>query len=563
MKPIINRLSGSTLFIFFPVLFFIRKKMTGKIIVFFIALTILPGCFQHYFRTATSKTIDAATIKKLQNASKYFVLHAGINVMALNNVSISNDKIEGDIAELSDSHSKYINPAINKANPVVKKDKALTLMEVHLYYTDTMPAVLTHIAIPLSALNRMDVYEFDASATNRNRLLSWLGVGAGIAAAGLIVLAIACNCPQVYVNNAGQYEFKSGVYSGAIYSSLERVDYLPLADIKPVNKTYQLRIDNAAEEEQFINQVQLLSVVHSGDVKVLTNRQGKILSYRNLIPASATKSDDAVDVTKQIKYRDGQNYSFSNNANSNGLSSVSMSFDKPAGATKGKLLVHAGNSKWSGYLYREFASLFGTDYDKWRKQQELGSAATAQQWPLDQGMPLKVFVSTDNGWEYIDHFALTGNTASRDMIMEIDLTKVRTGKVNIRIETIYQFWDLDMAAMDFSTDADLKTTILNPLIAAKKDGSSLLNELSLPDKQYATLTGDDFLNIEFAAPQDEKGKSNSLFLVSSGYYHNLKKFDGQPDINSLLKFKENGAFDRFSRQKYTTIEEALAKAVVK
>jgi hypothetical protein len=565
MKPLTNRLAHSALAVLFPLYFVWKKRKTTTIFILLILMVAFTSCFQHYYRTHTKTSVDENTLQRLKNSQKYFILHFSNNrTLGLNNISVNNDKLEADLAELPQEHQNYLNPNTQKANRVKKIDKAQTLMEVHIYYPQVMPADQTHVSIPLSALNRMDVYEFDAQATSGNHILSWVGtvIVAG-SLIGLIAFAIACNCPQVYVNNAGQYEFKSGVYSGAVYSTLERSDYLPLEGVQPINNKYQFRIGNVENEEQFINQVQLMKVEHPAEVKVLADRKGKIITYKNPdLPLSATYNE-TTDVTQELKFTDEKYYSFDSKADDNGFSSVILHFNKPATSNKGKLLVHAGNSRWSGYLYKEFASLFGNSYEKWRKQQELTASSNAQQWQLDQGLPLKVFVETEKGWQYVDHFALTGNTASRDMIMEVDLAGVKTGTVNIKIESTFQFWDMDRVAMDFSNDITVTTTMIDPAVVTKNNGTANRDELLLQDKKYTHLTGNDYVNIEFNSTKQQNENVATLFLVSSGYYHSQPKFSSKVDLPALLQFKEKGAFDRFSRDKYSVIRESLAKAIVK
>jgi hypothetical protein len=561
MKPITSRLAHVASSIFFP--FYLLRKKTRVVIVMLIIAAVFTSCYQHFYRTHTTTPADNDALKRLQNSNKFFILHFNNNkVFALNQVTVNNNKMEADLAALPPEHSKYLNPKIDRPNRVKKTDKPDALTEIHLYYPQDAIADQTHVSIPLSSLNRMDIYEFDRQTTRNNHILSSVGIGlVGGAVIVLVAFAIACNCPQVYINNDGQYEFKSGVYSGAVYSTLERQDFLPLEGIKPMNDKYQFRIGNVENEEQFINQVQLLKADHPADVKVLADRHGKILSYKDPLAPATAIYDDTKDVTQELKHTDAQYYSFDSKADNNGFSSVTLSFNRSGKETHGKLLVHAGNSKWSGYLYKEFSSLFGDGYEKWRKQQEQAVTTDAQKWQLEQGLPLKVFVETNNGWQYVDHFALTGNTSSRDMIMDIDLSAVKSEKVNIRIESAFQFWDLDMAAMDFSEDIPVTTTILNPLVATKGDGISNIDELLQQDKKYTHLTGHDFVNIEFAAVEPKAGNNVSLFLISSGYYHSQYKFEGKADVQSLLQFREKGTFDKFSRKKYAVVQEAFAKAM--
>jgi hypothetical protein len=559
MKPIINRLAGIAGYVFFAPYYIWRRGKARPAVVLIITVLLLSSCFQHYFRTGTAKGIDAATIQQLQNAGKYFILHSGNTATGLVNVKVSGEMLEGDIAQLPEEHRKYLNPKTDKTNRVKKHDKPITLVEVHLYRSEMIPANQTHLSIPFSSINRMDVYEFDKSATTANHILSWVGVSViTLAAAVGIIFAATCNCPQVYVNNNGQYEFKSGVYSGAIHSGMERTDYLALPGITPVNNKYQFRIGNVPNEEQFINQVQLMKVEHPADVQVLADRHGKILTYKNALSPTNATYDDGTDVTAQLKFTDGQEYLFDSKATAGGFSSVMMSWARPAGVKKGKLLVHAGNSNWSGYLFKEFVSLFGNSYEKWRLQQELKAAPNSEQWQLDQGLPLKVCVETEKGWQYVDHFALTGNTASRDMIMEIDLTGVKKDKVNIRIESAFQFWNLDMAALDFSDNAVVSSVILNPASVVKNNKEDNQNQLLQKDAAYSHLSDNDYINLEYDAPASSGNVS--FFLVSTGYYHTKPPISKKTDLQALLEFKEKGAFDRFSRNKFAIIQEALAKA---
>lgn len=213
---------------------------------------------------------------------------------------------------------------------------------------------------------------------------------------------------------------------------------------------------------------------------------------------------------------------------------------------------------WSGYLFKEFVSLFGNSFEKWRKQQELSTSANAEQWQIDQGLPMKVFVETEKGWQYVDHFTLTGNTASRDMIMEIDLTGVKKNKVNVRIESTFQFWNLDMAALDFSDNAVVTSAILNPATVIKNNKENNQGQLLQKDAAYSHLLNNDYISIEFDA--SPSSGNTSFFLVSSGYYHTKSPISGKTDLQALLQFKEKGAFDRFSRGKFAIIQEVLAKA---
>ena len=543
------------------------KLITNKLSRFsaFFLLTIysasiLTGCFQHYFRTGTLENPGESSLQTLMRSDKFYILHAGDNISSIANLHVSGDLIEGDLMPLPPEHSKYLHPDKSNMNRVKKQDKMFTLTEIHLYIDKIDPAQ-KHVSFPVTSLKRLDVYEFDKKSTMGNHILSWVGVGIlGISVITTIAFLIACNCPQVYYADNGQFEFKSGVYSGAVNSTLERTDYLPLPGIKPTDNTFNFRIKNLPEEEQFINQVQLMSVEHPDNVYVLTDRNGNPLSYQHPLSAEKAWYNGKEDATAQVKAQDGDVYAFQSRPGENGLSTLNLQFKKPDDAEKGKLLIHAGNSRWSGYLNKEFNSLFGSGYAKWRQSEEEKNTPNAGQWMLDQGLPIKVWVETANGWEYADHYALTGNTASRDMIMQVDLSKVKGEIVNIRLECAYQFWDLDYAGMDYTKDDGLKTEIVNASIAKTSEADLVSDQLSAADKRYVNLKGDDYADLQFPSGTTS---NKSYFLVSTGYYHIIKTGTGKPDLNALAPFREKGYFDVFSRSKYASMEQELAKARVK
>jgi len=112
---------------------------------------------------------------------------------------------------------------------------------------------------PLSSICRTDVYELNKGATAANHVGTIIGVTLLVTTiSAAISIAVACNCPQLYVEDSGSYHFTNGLYSGAVYSTLERTDHVLLSNIPAGVENISFKIANGKEEEQFINQVQLL-----------------------------------------------------------------------------------------------------------------------------------------------------------------------------------------------------------------------------------------------------------------------------------------------------------------
>ena len=537
------------------------------LLVFFIVIT-LSSCYLNFYRTNTKPSIDAATASRLKLENKYFIIHFSDTTYGLQNISVSGDTLHGSLVSLPAEHSRYLHPASDEKSRVKHVDQIYTLVEVHLY---TAAASGNNIAFsaPVSSFNRADIYELNREATRKNHVWSTIGiVTTGVAVIVLVAYIVAastandveqgCNCPQLYMENNGIYSFTSGLYSGALYSTLERTDYLSLNTVPFDTKDISFKIANAKNEEQFINKVELMQVNHSQDVNVLADRHGNIFTYQKPVEPSSVLTGGQNDVKDILKQTDEHYYSFNNNANERGFSDVRLTFDKPAKADHAKLIIHARNTYWGGLIHKEFVSYFGDDFEKWRAKQEQADPKDLEKWQTDQALPLMVYVKTNEDWKFVDYYQLIGNTASRDMIMKVDTKNIPGNTIEIKLETTYRFWDLDFAGIDYSDDQNFKTIVIEPTQAIKSDSTDETATLKSSDKQYVHLVNDECISFKYSVPQPGDNNEVSFFLVSGGYYHSLEPITGKADYNKLLKFKKNGAFDKFSREKYKEAEEVVA-----
>jgi len=564
--------TGIATFIFFPLAFiFLRTRKKVVYAITFLLVITLSSCYLNFFRTGTRPSMDAATMSRLNSENKYFIVHFANSTNGLENVYLSGDSVYGKIVPLPVQHSKYLYPnSSSQKNRVKHADKPNALIEVHLYTNLERKNADSLFSAPRSSFNRADVYELNRSATKSNHILSTVGV---IATVGLIVGTIAaiaaasavantaegCNCPQVYINNNnGEYSFASGLYSGAVYSTLERMDYLPLSAVAADAENISFKIANAKDEEQFINQVQLLQVNHLQNTNVLQDRHGNVFSYANTEPPSTASAIENDDIKNLIQQTDGKYYSFDNGANKNGFSDLVLNFNNPTHADKAKLIIHARNTQWGGLLHKEFINLFGDNFEKWREKQEKADPVKLQKWQTDQELPLMVYIKTTTGWKFVDYFPLIGNTASRDMIMEITTADITQSKMEIKLETAYRFWDVDFAGIDYSTSEELTINIIEPLHANKTDGTDQKEVLSGVDKQYTHLVNEEAISFDYQVAPATGNTVSTYFLISGGYYHSLEHITGKTNYGELYKFRKKGAFDKFSREKYQEVQDLIA-----
>jgi hypothetical protein len=272
---------------------------------------------------------------------------------------------------------------------------------VHLYLNETEqgPGPLD---VPLSSFNRVDVYGTDKSANTASTVFSLLGGIIGVGAIVGIIALISCNCPQVYSCTNNSCAFTGGLYSGAIYKSLERTDYMPLnSGIAQQNKIH-LRIGSVDGEEQIMNNLSLLRVSHLPGQQVLIDRNGNPLCFGKPVSPLHAYVDVKQDIREILSAEDGNYYSFTSKADEGHASSVQLEFKKPAGAASAKLIIRAKNSAWSGYLFHEFKSMFGNYYPKWIERKDKADPQEMKKWQEEQSLPLLVSVKENGNWKTAD-----------------------------------------------------------------------------------------------------------------------------------------------------------------
>jgi len=527
---------------------------TGLVILIMASLGLY-SCFQHFYQTNSKNAADSAELRDLVNTDKYFILHTDANAYAFSNPTVSNDTIKGDIAPLPLPHQQYLAPRFQERNRFRGKNRSVVLYEVHLYTHDPIDA--GHASIPVKDIFRLDAYSLDKTATNTSKVFSIVGVTLGTAlVVGLVIAATTgtsssnayassgggttCS-PKVYLAGNNTRQLAGVLYSGAIFAPLERTDYLPLPETRADDEQLHLQVQTAANEELYIHDVSLLRITHPSGTNVLADRHGRIWSYSHPIAPDHASIGDQRDVLPDIAADDQQYYGFTNHPEGQPNSDIVLDFKKPKHARSGRLIVKARNSLWGAYVFKGFKALYGEYYQTLLQVKDKADKQKLLQCELDQSMPLSVSVQHAGEWTPADFFYTTGNDAPRYMIMDLDLTGLETeDHVSIRLQTAFQFWDLDYAAMDYSKDLPTET--------ARIPVSALDTPTHITDK--------DTLHLDFnIAHTPRPGYADSYFLVGAGYYHDNTRYPGKPQLDKLGAFSSKGAFDKFSRQQF---EEMLA-----
>jgi len=542
------------------------SKLTRVLSVFLLLvfLNLIVGC-HYYYKVGTGYDVPSERIQELNNMKKYFILHSQNEVWHIHYLKIKNDSITGTLYELTPTHTMYQRTRIDKANKYKKRKESEVLEEVHIYSPDALINSNNLVAIPIPSIEKIEIYEPDKGRTTSSWVFGTIGVVVGIPAVLLAIVALTkSSCPFVYTYNDETYNFCGEIYSGAIFSTMERDDYLPLPDFESENGQYQLKISNKLKERQFINLAELIVVSHDSNTQVLLDKYGVPHTYRTVQQAREAVSPYGVNYLPTLQERD-QNYFYFKDSSSaqpeiehqSNRSSIILSFENVDRSDTCKLLVNARNSLWLDYIYGEFTQLFGNKYNKWAEKQNSVPFEKHKQWTLEQGVPISVYLETDGGWEFVDYFNPVGPLASRDMIMPIDISKSTSPNVRIKLESGFMFWELDYAAADFSSNEPVEVYHVPASYATDREGIDVKGLLAEDDEfYYRQLNVGNEVILNYAAPVLIQGKRNTVALHTRGYYEYIRSFENKPNRKRLRAFKEPGSLSKFSKDRfYETCEE--------
>ncbi|WP_210489321.1 hypothetical protein [Rufibacter aurantiacus] len=537
----------------FPKIFrnkFIQRCLSWLLLVSFLPLAL--SC--NYYRLKEEKDLTPDKVASLPNY-KRFILHQDNNAWEIKNLAVKETSMTGTLSTVPEDLLQYIDPRPGSANRYKRVDQAVALNVVHLYVNEFAEQGNQAI-IPLSALKRIDIADKDTGATVASHVLGTIGILAGTLALITVIVALTkSSCPFVYVKNGSGYHFVGETYGGAIFSPLERDDYMPLTGLEPTDGKVQLKITNELKERQYTNLAELLVVQHPTGTQVLLDQKGRPHSLTQVLPPQKAITSAGQDYTQFLQTRDSAAFSF-NDAGANS-SYLDLQFPKPAGSSMGKLVLHAQNSLWLDYLYGEFMKQFKGIYNRWAEKQKDVPAADLYKWQREQGIPLLVQVKTSEGWQEVERIQPVGPLASRDLVVPIDLTKINSPSVQVRLSCGFMFWEVDRAGMDFTPDEPLSAQKVSTATAIEKSGQNVKHLLAASDAQYLKqFSVGDAVELTFHLPRKAKAQSQSIFLHTRGYYEHLRDYTGIPNLFTLRDFEKPGHFMQFSRQRYTQLAEA-------
>lgn len=520
-----------------------------------VCLIFFSSC-QNYFKVKDGSSALKPDSVIQADANRYFILRSGDEAFYMSDPRLTQDRkfLFCRLNILPADHQLNLYHGIG-GHMRYKKHKADTavLSEVHFYIPiDTNVRARSSYMLDLGKVEKIEILVKDKGRTTRSYIMGGIGITMGVVVvAAIIALALKSSCPFVSANNGNGLILQGEIYGGAIYPQLARNDYLPLQMTPLSDGTLQVRISNELKERQYTDLAELMVITHRKNVQMRVDEHGNLYSISNPeLPLSACSGEkNTLDQLK--KAGDRSVFAFDDTLQQQG-NQLDLCFKKPEHAKNVKLILQLKNSYWLDMVYGKMTEGFGSYYAKFIRKQHNRPVADLKRWVKEQQLPLSVSLKTDNGWKHIEDITTFGPLANRELVVPVKLDSISSNTFTIRLSCGFMFWELDYAAVDFSTQADYTVNFLTPKKAIDEKGQDVTELISKADgKLMEQPVPGNAADIEYAfTPNTDSSLTQTFILHAKGYYEHVRNYQGSPRIAFLKQFEKPDALSKYSFKLY-------------
>jgi hypothetical protein len=405
------------------------------------------------------------------------------------------------------------------------------------------------ISVPLSDIRDLEIRSVDTGKT----VLLATGIGVTI----LLVAAIAAvsstnwsstspmgsgnfSCPFIYSWDGHQWRLDSGTFGGAIMPALQRTDLDNLIHAAPSAGTLPLKLANELRETDYVDAVSILAVDHPPGTRVLPDAGGLPVLHAVRapdVPLSArdeagrerlawVRASDGVFWESDLRPRDAA-------SPTDVTDGLELAFRKPVGAARATLVLDVRNTPWASYLMGHLVRSWGRDVAQWYDPatsplvaRRLGAALA------DKGF-LAVQVRVNGRWETRGRVWETGPEVAKQVAMPLDLAGVAGEEVEVRLESIPNFWLVDCVGLDSSPPAPFSASELALETAIEHRGTDVRDQLAARDGAYFIMARGDAADLTVKVPPVPAGMERSYLAKTAGWYR-IEGAESAPPDTALI-----------------------------
>ena len=331
------------------------------------------------------------------------------------------------------------------------------------------------MTIPTSSLQRVWVRSLNKGRTT----LAVLGITAGaLAALMAIALATKESCPFVYSWNGTQYVFDGEPYGGAVTRGLERDDYSSLEHLRPDSAgLYRLLVTNEVNETQYTNLMELMVVDHAPGSRFEVDEVGKLHNVKTAVGPSTAQDQNGRDLVPWLSAADQKIWEPlpSLDPSASVRQEIILTYPKPAGATRARLVARAGTGMWGSHMIREVLQLRGAQVTEWYAAIDKGGASldSLHAWNVREELyVLKLDIEEGSAWRTRGLLPGGGPFLTETRVVSLDLSRVSGDSLRLRIRPPSGFWALNSFEISYEDGAaPLAVTTVAPIFREVSDTS--------------------------------------------------------------------------------------------
>jgi hypothetical protein len=371
------------------------------------------------------------------------------------------------------------------------------------------------IEIPLAEIALLETRRPEAAR-------SWANLGitvtvialAVVVVAGLAVSSSGTLCPTIESFDGRQYRIQSEAFAGALAPGLERTTFHKLDALVPVAGTYRVRLANHSAETDYVDQLALYAVEHPRGVRLAFSGTEALVTVREPHAPVAAVDGNHRDVRSALAAGAGAGWESDVPAllaASRTTDELRLTFSRPAGATRAKLLLHARNSPLASRVRQDLLALHGREAASWYAglASSPRAAAAFSDWLSDAwGWQVRV---QDGGLPAALPMPDVGPIAAEDLAFVFDVSGVQGDTLAFTLSGAAGTWQIDHAAVDYSPEVPLVWKRL--ALSGARRGA-----LDEPDGKRLALTSGEALDLVFsAAAPASPGMEVTPILAARGY----------------------------------------------
>jgi hypothetical protein len=407
------------------------------------------------------------------------------------------------------------------------------------------------VTMPLSGVERVWVER--RSETDVVQVIM-LTLGVLVLTLGVVAIIAAAtkeSCPFIYSWDGAQFVFDAEPYGGAISKALERDDYGHLEHLRADRGVYRLRVTNEVNETQYTDLMELWAVDHEPGIRLACDEFGGLHALPSpqpplsVVDAFGQELRELFVAPDRLVWEPMPDPHAADDPQVDPRCTLVLTFPRPAGATRAKLIARASTGLWGSHMIRELLKLRGVELEDWHRTIDADPAALQQlrDWSFREELyVLKVELEEPDGWHVRGFLPGGGPFIAEDRVIALDAARVEGSELRVRLRPPAGFWALDAFAVQWDgvtgeaavTPPALQLHRISPTAAHTDAGADVRAALMHDDDvAYEMPRKGDVGEVRFAAPPVAAGLERTLFLHSRGHYRLHLEGQGEPDRATL------------------------------